>query len=105
MATAVRKTLLVTASADNTVRVWDYSKCECVTVYQGRHPPLLVAMHPWGAELIICYKGHAHVYVIASDLIEGARLQSPGGGANIVRYSPHGQLLAVACGPVVQVCF
>jgi WD40 repeat protein len=103
MASAVRKTLLVTASTDNTVRVWDYSKCTCVTCFQGQYPPLVVAMHPWGAEMIIGYKGHTHVYTIANELIEGVRLHSPGGGASIALYSPHGNLLAVACEKVVQV--
>jgi WD40 repeat protein len=93
---AMRRPLLATASADNTVRVWDYQRMACATTFQASHPISTLAVHPWGTEMVISYRESAHTYVIANELIAGQRLEASNDGFSLCAYSPRGGMLACA---------
>jgi hypothetical protein len=79
---ATRRTLLATASRDNTVRVWDYHRLVCRVSHQASDPVKVVALHPWGTELVLAVYDGAHTYVIAGDaLVRGQRLTESTAGA------------------------
>lgn len=82
LSVATRRTLLATASEDNTVRVWDYHRQSCQAVHQAAHPVAAVALHPWATDLIVAHREVAFTYVVAgSELVRGQRLPESAAGA------------------------
>eukprot|EP00892_Ulva_mutabilis_P006187 jgi/Ulvmu1/3940/UM018_0163.1 len=95
LSVATRRTLLASASDDNTVRVWDYHRQSCRAVHQPAQPVAAVALHPWGTDLIIAHREFAFTYVVAgSELVRGHRLPESAAGFSRLRYSPSGGYLA-----------
>jgi hypothetical protein len=82
LSVATRRTLLATASRDNTVRIWDYHRQTCRALYQAANPVMCVALHPWGTDCIVAFYESAFTYVVAGDtLIKGQRLPESSAGA------------------------
>lgn len=81
LSVATRRTLLATASRDNTVRVWDYHAQVCIAMYQAASPVMGVGLHPWGTDIIISFHESAFTYVVGgSELIKGQRLAESASG-------------------------
>jgi WD40 repeat protein len=81
LSVATRRTLLATASRDNTVRVWDYHRQISIATYQADNPVNCVALHPWGTDVIISFHESAFTYVVGgNDLIKGQRLAESASG-------------------------
>lgn len=81
LSVATRRTLLATASRDNTVRVWDYHSQICIAMYQAANPVMCVALHPWGTDIIISFHESAFTYVVGgNELIKGQRLADSASG-------------------------
>lgn len=88
LSVATRRTLLATASDDNTVRVWDYHRQSCRAVHQASQPVAAVALHPWGTDLIVAHREFAFTYVVAgSELVRGQRLPESAAGADAHAHS------------------
>lgn len=86
LSVATRRTLLATASDDNTVRVWDYHRQSCQAVHQAAQPVAAVALHPWGTDLIVAHREVAFTYVVAgSELVRGQRLPESAAGTGCGR--------------------
>jgi WD40 repeat protein len=100
---AMRKPLLVTASHDNTVRIFDAVSLVSVTSFQAASPVTAVGMHPWGTELVISTRQCAHSYTIANELLSGHELASSNGGFSHSVYSPPGGLLACSQKNVIHI--
>ena len=53
--------------------------------------------------MVIGYHDHSNVYVIANELIQGQRLESPYGALQLAKYAPTGHMLAGVCGQYIVI--
>ena len=102
MSIAVRKPLIATVGADNTVRVWNFIErtLEICKVYPDG--PCSVSLHPSGLQILIGFSDRLRLMNVLPDDFREMN-DFPVKGCSESRFSRGGHLFAAANGNVIQV--
>ncbi|KAJ3163963.1 Cilia- and flagella-associated protein 57 [Geranomyces variabilis] len=98
----IRKPLVVTCSADRSIRIWNYlsNTCQLVKIYNEE--PHSVSMHPSGLHLLIGFNDKLRLNTI---LLDDLRVFREVGvrGCRECRFSTGGHLFAATHGNIIQI--
>jgi WD40 repeat protein len=97
MKACIQKPIIVTASGDHTVKVWNYLTWKCDVVQYMQDEPTALAINPNGLQLCIGFKERVRVYNIFVDSIK--HFQDLGlKNCKQLEYSNGGQYIAAVVG-------
>ncbi|KAJ3149277.1 Cilia- and flagella-associated protein 57 [Geranomyces michiganensis] len=98
----IRKPLIVTCSADRSIRIWNYltNTCQLVKIYTEE--PHSVSMHPSGLHMLIGFNDKLRLNTILLDDIRVFR-EVGVRGCRECRFSTGGHLFAATHGNIIQV--
>ena len=93
---AMERPIIITISADNSARVWNYmtGKCEMVHYFR-QEEPVTVACHPAGFQIIVSFKDRVRCYNVLMDKIKPCR-ETVLKNSRALKYSNGGQYWAAA---------
>ncbi|KAI9224597.1 WD40-repeat-containing domain protein [Blastocladiella britannica] len=102
MDTCIRKPLIVTCSADRSVRVWNYMDASSELVKQFAEESYSVAFHPSGLYILVGFADKLRLMNLLIDDIRAFR-EFPVRGCREARFSNGGQYFAAVHGNVILV--
>jgi WD40 repeat protein len=102
MDVCIRKPILVTCSADKSVRIWNYLTGVCELMKSFGDEPQSVALHPSGLYLLVGFSDKLRLMNILMDDLRPVR-EFPIRACKECRFSNGGHVFAAAHGNIVQI--
>ena len=97
----IRKPLLVTCSADRSLRIWNYATKVCEQVKHFADEPLSASLHPTGHQVLIGFSDKLRLFnILLDDVRQLADL--PVKSCRECRFSHGGQYFAAVSGPFIH---
>ncbi|KAG6542590.1 hypothetical protein Mapa_016061 [Marchantia paleacea] len=91
-----QRMIVVTCSADKTIRVWNYTKLVCEIAHICDEAPQLVTVSPWGHYLFVTMARCIQVYRILGYKLQHCKDITCMKNIKHLKYSPSGHLVAAA---------